>query len=340
MGPVSERHFRRRDFGKLAAATGAALAAPALLAGRAHAVGEPVVPNGDAHPAVVGFDTAMRNHMSARGIPNGALAVVSNRRLVLAKGYTLDDGTGPEVIGPEKLFRVGSLSKAITATALLCAAEDAKLGYLEPVANHVDLTPLPGHQADPGLADITLWDLIHHEGGWDHRGTPEDPPTYPPPLLHDRTIRTAYSPWLPLPISQQHVIEYVSGMHTLTFQPGTTYDYNNYGYLLLEKALDAVTPEGYARYVEDRIFARLGLTHTHPGRTLASQRLPDEVEYHPTRWSTTRTGPCARSCPPPPPRCPRRTASSTGRTGWARAAGSPPSSTTRASCPSTRTARA
>ncbi|MDT0306373.1 serine hydrolase domain-containing protein [Streptomyces sp. DSM 44917] len=280
---MSERRIGRRRFGKLAAAAGAGLAAPGLLAGRARAAGYEVEATGEPFPLIGGLDQAMKDYMSARSIPNGALAVVYQGRLVVARGYTLIDGSNRPLIEPTALFRLGSLSKAITATATIAASEDDLLGAFDPLRDHVDLTPLPGDQADPLLNDITLWHLLHHEGGWTHVSDPRevnaDRKLYLEPLLLDREIRDAHSPALSLPISQEDVVRFVSGRQRLAFAPGADFVYCNYGYLLLGMALDAVTPDGYAQWVRDRVFAPLGLDRPLEGQSVRDPQRPGEVEY-------------------------------------------------------------
>src|SRR5688572_13968058 len=65
------------------------------------------------------FDREIDAFMSARKIPGGALAVVKDGRLVYVRGYGWADREKKITAGPESLFRIASLSKPITAFAVL-----------------------------------------------------------------------------------------------------------------------------------------------------------------------------------------------------------------------------
>jgi len=65
------------------------------------------------------FDDAFEAHLREYGIPGGALAVVRDGRLILAKGYGLADVEAKVPVAPDSLFRIASISKPITAVAVL-----------------------------------------------------------------------------------------------------------------------------------------------------------------------------------------------------------------------------
>ena len=65
--------------------------------------------------------------MKQRDAPGGALAVIKDRRLVYARGYGWADRDQKLEVTPESLFRIASVSKPITAVAILKLAEQKKL---------------------------------------------------------------------------------------------------------------------------------------------------------------------------------------------------------------------
>src|SRR5262249_1031455 len=73
------------------------------------------------------FDREVKPFMVARNVPGGALAVVKDRRLVYAKGYGWADREKKIPVKADSLFRIASVSKPITAVAVMRLVEQKKL---------------------------------------------------------------------------------------------------------------------------------------------------------------------------------------------------------------------
>src|SRR5437868_5714980 len=73
------------------------------------------------------FDSEMEAYMSARKIPGGALAVTRDGRLVYARGYGWADRDKRISIQSDSLFRIASITKPITASAILALVDQGKL---------------------------------------------------------------------------------------------------------------------------------------------------------------------------------------------------------------------
>ncbi|GAA4327619.1 hypothetical protein GCM10023178_40370 [Actinomadura luteofluorescens] len=273
----------RRDFGRLMGSAGLVLAAPELAGGcgtasRNAATGAGTRTwrvSGTAGAGLGGFDTAVKSLMQARNIPCGSLAVMRKGKLVLARGYTWSDDAALSV-QPTSLFRLASLSKAVTATAVTRLVQDGKLSLSARVTDLLTLTPPPGQSADPRLGQVTVRRLLQHLGGWD-RDISGDP-TY-----RDRT--TAKLLGVPLPITREHMVQYGTGLK-LDHDPGSTFAYSNYGYLLLGQIIAKAAGTSYEQYVQENVLAPMGITRMRPGRSLAAGRAAGEVPYF-----SQRTGP-------------------------------------------------
>jgi CubicO group peptidase (beta-lactamase class C family) len=72
----------------------------------------------------------------------------------------------------------------------------------------------------------------------------------------------------------------------LDHDPGTTYAYSNYGYLLLGQIVEKASGTDYASYVQQKVLGPMGITRMRPGRSLEKDRAPGEVPYF-----SQRTGP-------------------------------------------------
>src|SRR5215467_3675848 len=118
------------------------------------------------------FDAIIPALMQKWQIPGGAVGVVKDGRLVLARGYGWADEEASLVVQPDSLFRIASLTKAITAAAILKLVEDGSLDLdakAFPMLN--DLQPPAGATVDGRLSDITVRELLQHSGGWNRDTT-------------------------------------------------------------------------------------------------------------------------------------------------------------------------
>ncbi|MFC5749726.1 serine hydrolase domain-containing protein [Actinomadura rugatobispora] len=271
--------LNRRDFGRLLGLAGlGAAAGPALLAGCGTASGTATRAGaaaartwkvtGTAGAGLGGFDTAVKKLMQDRGIPCGSLAVMRKGRLLHARGYTWSDDTS-FTTQPTSLFRLASLSKAVTAAAVTRLVQDGRLSLSASVTSLLTLTPPPGQTLDPRLPQVTVRRLLQHLGGWD-RDISGDP-TY-----RDRQIAAQLG--VPLPITRAHLVRHGAGLR-LEHDPGSAFAYSNHGYLLLGEIVAKVSGMSYADYVQRNVFAPAGVTRARPGRSLKSGRAPGEVPY-------------------------------------------------------------
>ncbi|WP_433318434.1 serine hydrolase domain-containing protein [Micromonospora sp. CA-269861] len=256
----------RRAFGKLVGAASAGTLTGAALGGSPGRAAPPpiMVTTGTTAASLSPFDSAMKTYMQARHISAGQLAVTYKGRLVLACGYSDQSA----LIQPTSLFRVASLSKSLTAAALLRLVQDGKLSLGDPVGKYVDLTPPAGQAVDPRLANVTLWRILQHTGGWDRDATNFDP------LFKDLII--ARSLGVPLGLTHADVIRFMSGQ-PLLHDPGSYVAYSNYGYLLAGRVIEAVTGQPYETYVRQKLLAPMGITRMVTGDSIA--RHTGEVGY-------------------------------------------------------------
>lgn len=242
--------------------------------------------SGVAPAALAGFDRVMKTYVAERDISCAQLAISKNGRLVLARGYRYSsDGRAVPTVSPTSLFRLASLSKHITAAAVIRLAQDGKLSLSAPVAPLLGLSTA----ADPRLAKVTVWRLLQHTGGWD-RDISKD---Y---LYLDHTIAAALG--VPLPIDQDDIIRY-AGSRALDFDPGSRFAYSNYGYLLLGRIVEKVSGIGYESYVRQKLLVPVGITRMRLGRTPRSQAVSGEVIYESAYTSKTVTDASGAVVPTP-----------------------------------------
>ncbi len=228
-------------------------------------------------PGLAAVDTAMLALLEKHASPGGQLAVAYRGRLVLSRGYGFADRDTHAPATPDSLSRIASLSKLITAVAILHLVESQKLDLDAPafaLLPHLTATPAAApartRTPDPRLAAITVRHLLHHTGGWDRDKSGD-------PMFKPATIAAATG--TPAPATTDAIIRYMLG-EPLDFAPGTHYAYSNFGYAVLGRIVEKFSGQPYADFVRTRLFAPLSVTRPFLGRTAWEQRDPAEFRYH------------------------------------------------------------
>jgi len=226
---------------------------------------------GLASPGMASYDQIITALMRQYHIPGGAVAVVRDGKLVFAHGYGWADVENAVKTEPDALFRVASLSKPITAAAILTLYQQGKLDLGDRAFDYLsDLPPPTGATEDPLLPSITIELLLQHSGGWDRDQSFD--PMFRPQIAADAV-------GAPAPASAETVIRYMRGQ-PLQFQPGSRYAYSNFGYDVLGRVIERVTGKPYGDWVQQNILAPAGVLHMRQGHTHLTDAAPGEVRYY------------------------------------------------------------
>ena len=176
-----------------------------------------------------------------------------------------------EAVRADSLFRIASVSKPITAVAVLKLVEEGSLDLDAAAFPLLSALPAPaGKTEDPRLGGITIRHLLEHSGGWD-RDLSGDPMFLP------GTIAQAMGVVSPPDVGT--IIRYMRGQ-PLDFDPGSHYVYSNFGYAVLGRVIEAATGQSYEGYVKDAVLTPMGISRILQGRTLLVDRAQDEVKYY------------------------------------------------------------
>jgi CubicO group peptidase (beta-lactamase class C family) len=171
--------------------------------------------------------------MARLGIPGLSAAVVTERRLRLSAAFGVADIENDVRATTATVYRLASLTKPITATAVLQLVEAGKVDLDAPIQRYV-----PGFPEKPW--PITARHLLAHQSGI-RNWTSEE--------FHG-TRRFAT------------LAESLSAFKddALLFQPGTKTLYTSYGYNLLGAVVEGASHQPYDRYLAERIFQPSGMT--------------------------------------------------------------------------------
>lgn len=215
-------------------------------------------------PELSAYDSEIEAFLRRWGVPGGAVAVTRNGRLVLARGYGVTDAGGSAAVQPDTLFRIASVSKPITAIAVMKLIEDGILSLDMPVFPYL----ARGTPADTRLNAITVRHLLEHTGGWD-RDIAGDPMF--------NAIRIAQVMGVASPPDAPTILRYML-TQPLQYEPGTRYAYSNFGFLVLGEVVSKATGQRYEDHVRT-LMLQAGVQRMRVGASLPSGRLPGESGY-------------------------------------------------------------
>src|SRR5207245_3303091 len=171
---------------------------------------------------------------------SGTVLIAKSGKPILTAGYGLADR---EKKIPNQLhtrFRIGSMNKMFTAVAVLQLAQAGKIKLTDPLGKY--LTDYPNKDL---ASKVTIHHLLTHTGGTGDFFGPEFD-------AHRLELRTL----------QDYVKLY--GKRGLAFEPGSRWEYSNYGFLLLGVVIERVTGKSYYDYVAEHVYKPAGMTLTAP----------------------------------------------------------------------------
>ena len=186
------------------------------------------------------IEKAVSSFMSANSVPGIGVSVVLEGQLVWSAGFGMADLEDFAPVTSSTLFRLGSISKPITATAILQLWERGKLDLDAPVQKYCPAFP---QKEWP----ITSRQLLGHLGGIRHYNSdgkgdiPEDS------ARHFATMEESLQ---------------IFANDPLVAKPGTKFNYSTYGYTLLGCVLEGAASEKYVDYVRENIFKPAGMERT------------------------------------------------------------------------------
>jgi len=215
------------------------------------------------------FDSHISEILSAYEIPGASIGVVKDGRLVWVRGYG-DAKTG-EAMQSFHRGRIASLSKAVTAAAILKLVEEDRLSLDEPAFQLLPHLEPEAGDLDPRLSLITIRQLLTHQGGWD-RDVSGDPMF--------KVVRIASDLGIDSPAPVNDIIRWMR-QEPLDFPPGDDYAYSNFGYAVLGRIIEAVSGKSYEEYVNEDLLALAGIDRMEIGRSNLIDRPDDEMNYFP-----------------------------------------------------------
>ena len=185
-----------------------------------------------------------------------SIALVDDQRIVWAEGFGFADEQDDIPASAETIYRVGSITKLFTATAVMQLAEQGRLDLDLPVQQYLPQFTMRSRGGD--ASPMTLRSLLTH-----HSGLPSD-------LINgmwgDETARYT-------DVVAMLRDEYVA------FAPYTVAAYSNLGFSILGHVVEAVSGTPYAEYVERNILQPTGMKNAYVAANLRDDALSSKGYY-------------------------------------------------------------
>ncbi len=176
--------------------------------------------------------------MDYYNIPGAGVALIREGEVTWSQVFGYADQEKSEPATSDTLFRAESISKSVTVWAVMKLVEEGRIGFDEPVENHLSRWQFP--DTEFSTEKVTVKKLLSHSAGLPG-GIARELGEERPPL-----------------------VEVLEGRHglpkaELLREPGTAFEYSNPGFVLLELLVEELTGQDYRDYLQEEIMSPLGV---------------------------------------------------------------------------------
>jgi CubicO group peptidase (beta-lactamase class C family) len=190
----------------------------------------------------------------------GAVLVANDGKPIFAQAYGLADREHKIPNTLQTRFSLASMNKMFTAVAIMQLVQAGKVALDDPLGKY--LTDYPNKEL---AAKVTIGELLTNTGGTGDIWGPEFD-------KHRLELHTL----------QDYINLY--GNRALRFEPGSRWEYSNYGFILIGAVIEKVSGESYYDYEREHVFNPAGMTST--GSATEDRAIPNRsVDY--TKMGTT-----------------------------------------------------
>jgi CubicO group peptidase (beta-lactamase class C family) len=198
--------------------------------------------------------------MNERATPGSGVGVVSRSETVYAKGIGLADVERGRLVTTKTVFRIGSISKTMTAIGLMQLWERGRFDLDDPVNEY-----LRNYRVEhPGIAapPVTFRHMLTHTSGIGELRKPTD--------LFRPMIGLGAKPDGLVPTTAEY---YAKDLRPAVY-PGTKWAYSNHAFNVLGQLVEDISGEPFDEYMRKNVFGPLGMENTD---YLRSERVREEL---------------------------------------------------------------
>ncbi|MDA1582966.1 serine hydrolase [Bacillus cereus group sp. TH230-1LC] len=189
------------------------------------------------HNIKANLDKYIEEFINEQNIPGVAVAIVHNKEVFFTKTMGVT-GESEKKVTSKTPFAIGSISKSLTALAIVKLIEDKKIKLEDPVQRYLPWFKLKDAQIS---STITIQHLLTHTSGIN---------TYEGLALSDKQSKSSTA-------LKENVMK-LSNVK-VTASPGEKYQYSNANYIVLGALIEEVTNKTYSSYMEKYIFQPLNM---------------------------------------------------------------------------------
>lgn len=187
---------------------------------------------------------------AAAHVVGGSALLVRDGKVVARHDYGLADRARNQPVNDRTLFHYGSITKTLTAIAIMQLRDRGRLSLDDKVIRYVpELRRI--HDPFGAIDSITIRMLLTHSAGFQN-------PTWP---------YTEGKDWEPFEPTEWSQLVAMMPYQELHFRPGTRWSYSNPAYIYLARIIEQLTGDPWETYVQKNILTPLGLTRSYFGAT-------------------------------------------------------------------------
>jgi CubicO group peptidase (beta-lactamase class C family) len=213
------------------------------------------------------LDGVMKSYITDNKLPGLVAILVRNGQIVYHKAYGLADVSTKRAMQQDDIFRIASMTKAITATAVMMLYEEGKFGLDDPISKFIPEFKNPRvltsfrfsdttYTTQPAKSEITIRQLLTHTSGLGYGAIDSDERFRA--LYHQARIVDA---WTTAPLRLKENIEKLAKL-PLHFNPGEKYSYSE-GLDVLGYFIEVVSGVPFDVFLIKHLFEPLGMGDTH-----------------------------------------------------------------------------
>ena len=209
------------------------------------------------------IDKQVESFIKRWKIQGASMAVTKDERLVYAKGFGIANSETGEEVKPGHLFRIASVSKLITAVAVMKLYEEGKLDLDDKVFGPEGILndSLFLSYQDKRIGDISIRHLLNHTAGWSRSADPMFSPLYIARKLK-----------VPAPATFEQILQFTLD-RDLNYNPGIRYSYSNLGYGILGAVIEQKSGMPYQDYVVMNLLKPLDIHDMHIGKSYYHEKI-------------------------------------------------------------------
>jgi D-alanyl-D-alanine carboxypeptidase len=206
---------------------------------------------------------------------SGVVLVAKEGKPIFAQAYGMADREHNTANTLQTRFSLASMNKMFTAVALMQQVQAGKVALDDPLGKY--LTDYPNKDL---AAKVTIGELLTNTGGTGDIWGPEFD-------KHRLELHTV----------QDYIHLY--GNRALRFEPGSRWEYSNYGFILIGAVIEKVSGESYGDYVREHVFEPAGMTSTSSGMEdhAIPNRSVDYTKMGATHWIRNTDSPTNSGSP-------------------------------------------